>query len=179
MELLLEFIDTLIWPAIVLIGFVLFRKSILTRLAQAQKLRYKDFEIEFGAAIQAVTRDAEQAFPAIAQDNKARLLAKAHHFPSTTIREAWRIVDEHASALLQKNHPELHLPEHERFKTIARFLADTELLSTKQVKLFNELRLLRNKVAHAADFDVSRADSIQYVELCFRLIESLDAQKNS
>ncbi|EAR08988.1 DUF4145 domain-containing protein [Reinekea blandensis] len=172
-ETALNFLDVLIWPVIVLTGLFLFRQPLLERLSHANKLKYKDLEIEFSEDIQTVQQVAQQAFPIQQQDIKAQLLARAVHFPSTTIRDAWREVDQAALALLQLHDADDDISDDTRFKDIADALMDENLLSTKQIKLFHELRRLRNKAAHAEDFTVSTADAIQYVELCFRVIDSL------
>lgn len=170
---LLNYLDVLIWPMIAIIGLFLFRRPLLERLSHANKLKYKDLEIEFSEDIQNVQRDAQQAFPIKHQDTKARLLAQATHFPSTTVRDAWREVDSAAVALLKLHDAVDEISDDTRFKDIADALMSEALLSTKQIKLFHELRRLRNKAAHAEDFEVSPSDSMQYVELCFRVIDSL------
>ena len=177
-EIVLNYLDVLIWPMIALIGLFLFRQPLLERLSHANKLKYKDLEIEFSEDIQTVQRDAQQAFPLQQQDTKARLLARATHFPSTTVRDAWREVDQAAVTLLALHDADGDISNDTRFKDIADALMAEKLLSTKQIKLFHELRRLRNKAAHAADFDLSPADAIQYVELCFRVIESLKPEAN-
>lgn len=172
-ETLLNYLDVLIWPLIAVMGFFLFRKPLLDRLGQAHKLKFKDLEIEFSEDIQSVRRDAQQAFPIRHENTQARLLRRAIHFPSTTVRDAWREVDTAAVTLLKLNDAVDEISDDTRFKDIADALMSEALLSTKQIKLFHELRRLRNKAAHAQDFAVSPADAVQYVELCFRVIESL------
>lgn len=54
-------------------------------------------------------------------------------------------------------------------------LISEALINTKQGKLFSELRQLRNRVAHAVNYEVAKAEAIQYIELCFKLIEHLNS----
>jgi hypothetical protein len=176
MQFTIELIDTLAWPVIAIIVLILFRNPLRELLHVARKIKIKDVEIEFGKELKSAQGHAIKAFPELKQDKKTLLIAQADHFPSTTIRDAWRAVDDIAEKLVLKAEPELNLDVNERYKTLEKKLSNHQLLDTKQAKLFGELRQLRNKVAHAEEFEVNKADAIQYVELCFRLIGYLESQ---
>jgi hypothetical protein len=169
-------LDVIIWPALLTIFLLLFRRSLSALVLKATKVSYKDLELEFGKAVQSATEQAEAALPDIQQSKKASLLQRANHFPGSTIREAWREVDDVAENLVRLYEPDITLQSATRYKQLEDSLAHEGLLDSRQQTLFTELRLLRNKVAHAEEFEVSSLDAVQYVELCFRLIDFLKAQ---
>lgn len=75
MQFTLSLLDTLIWPMIVLILCALLRAPLVALLPQARKLKYKDFEMEFGEELKVASRDARQAFPELVSDRK---IGRAH-----------------------------------------------------------------------------------------------------
>lgn len=177
-EFIVQLLDVIIWPAILTLFLFIFRRSISSLVLKATKVSYKDLELEFGKAVQSVTEQAEVALPNIQQSKKASLLQKANHYPGSTIRDAWREVDDVAENLVRLYEPDISLNSATRYKQLEDSLTHEGLLDSRQQTLFTELRLLRNKVAHAEEFEVSSLDAVQYVELCFRLIEFLKGQVN-
>ena len=80
---------------------------------------------------------------------KERLSELVNKLPNSTCLETWALLDETAVTLVQKIQPEADLESTTLYKKIEQILQQTELLDTKKIKLFSELRQLRNKVAHA------------------------------
>lgn len=169
MQFTLLLLDILIWPAVIVGLSLLLRRPLAQLLPQAKKLKYKDFEMEFGEELKAASREARQAFPELVSDKKAQLIASVENLPNSAILGAWGEVEDEAEALLRKQNPTLELNSETPYKHMGELLVMGGHLDTAKGKLFTELRRLRNKVAHAKDFQVGRAEAIQYVELCFQL----------
>lgn len=175
MEFTLGLLDKLAWPLIVVFIILSLRKPIADLIPLAKRMKYKDFELEFGQELRAVTRTAAgEAFPELTQDKRARLIASADELPNATVLEAWSALADSARQLIQSRHQELVLDSSTPYKQLENILLSEALIDIKKGKLFSELRQLRNRVAHARGFEVGRAEALQYTELCFRLVDHLD-----
>ncbi|MBN3562236.1 hypothetical protein [Aliamphritea spongicola] len=175
MQFIIELADKLAWPLVALVALVMLKRPLEDLLPLAKRLKYKDLEVEFGQVLQAVSRDAAGVFPELEQDRRSRLIATVKHLPNAAVLEAWDEVDNAAETLIRQQVSEVDLAVDTRYKTMGTILARQALLDTKKVKLFHELRQLRNKVAHAENFTVGPAEAVQYIELCLKLVDHLNA----
>ena len=174
-QFIIELADKLAWPLVALVALVMLKRPLEDLLPLAKRLKYKDLEVEFGQVLQAVSRDAAGVFPELEQDRRSRLIATVKHLPNAAVLEAWDEVDSAAETLIRQQVSEVDLAVDTRYKTMGTILARQALLDTKKVKLFHELRQLRNKVAHAENFTVGPAEAVQYIELCLKLVDHLNA----
>ncbi|MCW5205800.1 hypothetical protein VU08_02550 [Desulfobulbus sp. F5] len=176
MQFTIEFIDKMVWPAIVLFFFISLRCPLTSLILRATKLKVKDyFEFEFSQELKAVKKQAEGAFPELKQDRKSILIASVESLPNSAVLDAWKIVDEAAEALIKTKRSDINLDINTRYKLIENILVKGNIIDAKKGALFNDLRQLRNKVAHAAGYEVGKAEAIQYINLCFKLSEHLNA----
>lgn len=178
MEFLIELLDKLIWPSVVLVCLYLFKVPIKSLIKNTQSFKYKDLELDFGKELKAVTEKAEIAFPELKQDKKTILINSADKMPNSAVLEAWKTVDQSAEALIRSKRSDVDLNLNTRYKTMENILIKGKIVDPKTGKIFNELRQLRNKVAHATDYEVGKGEAIQYIELCFKLIGHLKALTN-
>lgn len=172
-QFIIELTDKLAWPLVAVMALAMLKRPLEELLPLAKRLKYKDLEVEFDQVLQAVSRDAAGVFPELEQDQRSRLIATVKHLPNAAVLEAWDEVDVAAETLIRQQVKDVDLAVNTRYKTMGTILARQELLDTKKVKLFHELRQLRNKVAHAENFSVGPAEAVQYIELCLRLVEHL------
>ncbi|AWB65446.1 hypothetical protein C2869_02900 [Saccharobesus litoralis] len=177
MTFTIKLMDILVWPIVVTAAVYALRQQLRHLIPFTKKLKYKDFEMEFGQELKAAKRDAEKAFPEIKRDKKAMLIASADSMPSASIMDAWREVDQVAEKLVLAKRPQADLDTNQRYKLIEDLLIELKIVDTPKSKLFNELRTLRNKVAHAEAYQVSGTEAVQYIELCYRLIDYLQTNK--
>jgi len=166
-----ELLTLLIWPAVVLVLVIIFRKPLLTLLPQLSRVKYKEIEIEFEKELEHISQQAEQAFPDLSLERKRALIVRAKALPNNAALEAWQVLDDTAELLIHFYEGDTTLSEETRYKHIQQILLDGDYIETKKVKLYDELRQLRNKIAHAEHFSIDPAQSVQYIELCFLLID--------
>ncbi|GIU27782.1 hypothetical protein L2719_12725 [Shewanella schlegeliana] len=174
MEFTIELLDKLVWPAVLVFAVITLKRPISKLIPLAKKLKFRELEVEFGEGLKAVTEQAQGVFPELKTDKKTMLIASASHLPNSAIIEAWQQVDLAAERLIQSHCDNIVLDKNTRYKHIENILINEALIDTKQGKLFSELRQLRNRVAHAVGYEVGKAEAIQYIELCFKLIEHLN-----
>ncbi len=174
MQFTLEAMDRLIWPLAVLATLLLMRRPMAQLIPLAKRFKFQSLEVEFQQELRAASLKAKTAFPELIADRKCLLLSSADHLPNASLLEAWQAVDEAAAVVVKQRKLNVDLSSETRYKDIESVLVEQGLLDTRKGKLFNELRQLRNKVAHARGFVVGKAAAMQYIELCFRLVDHLE-----
>jgi hypothetical protein len=171
-----KLIDSLAWPVTVVIALVLLRRPLAELLPQMRKLKYKDFEAEFGEDVKQLEEEAKQVLPAEvvesarAGDPIEQLIEVS---PSAAVLEAWRGVEAAAKRLLERKGHKLDYEVAAPYKLIERVL-DTAAIDRRKLKIFADLRRLRNKVAHADEYEVAPARARDYVRLASALTADLD-----
>jgi len=175
MQFVVELLDKLAWPVVLVFCVITLKRPISKLIPLAKKLKFKDLEVEFGQELKVISQKVEGAFPELKQDRKIALITTANHLPNSAVIEAWDEVDIAADLLIKSRCKNIELSVDTRYKHIESILIKEELINTKQGKLFSELRQLRNRVAHAVGYEVGRAEAMQYIELCFTLIEHLNS----
>ena len=177
--LIARLVEAFVWPTTVLIGLVVLRQPLGLLLGQLTKLKYKGLEAEFGAEVLEIRTEAESELepPSPERDtdpeesSAQRLL---HSYPSAAVMEAWRGVELAAKELLKRNGVEPSGNTATPYRHIERTLASTEALAPGKVKIFGDLRRLRNKVVHAEGFEISSERASEYVRLALMLTSHLN-----
>ena len=90
------------------------------------------------------------------------------------ILEAWKIIEEKSIGLLERKVKEVTYDQTEKYKKIGEDLLEHQLIDIGKKKIFDDLRILRNKVAHARKFDVNQSQSVSYVTSAVAFIDYLE-----
>jgi len=178
MDFTLALVDKLTWPGIIVITLITLQKPLQALLPLAKRVKYKDFELNFSQQLEKISEQASTDIPPLPPIDKVTLTKNAQFLPNQSILQAWVKVDKGAEQLLLKHLPHIHIQQEQRYKFIGQSLLGHNLITNKQAKLFHELRQLRNKVAHAPDYEVNTVLALQYIELCFALIEALETDSS-
>ena len=62
----------------------------------------------------------------------------------------------------------------EKYKKIGEDIPTHQLIDIGKKKIFDDLRILRNKVAHARSFDVNQSHAVSYVTSAVAFIDYLE-----
>src|SRR3989338_737033 len=108
LEFIANVINSLAWPATV-VGALFFIRAYAPQLITAlHRIRYKDFEVEFGESAREVRKKTSEQIPAETaaseypvEELKARLYETAEASPRAGILEAWLLVETAAIELVQ------------------------------------------------------------------------------
>ncbi|MEY4999952.1 MAG: hypothetical protein RIS00_1996 [Pseudomonadota bacterium] len=174
-------VGSLAWPLVVLLGLYVFRRAISDLVPSISRLKYKDLEAEFGRELEAVkkiTTDIGEVkkLPDHTSAGKLnKLLTVASVAPNAAVLEAFREVEFAARSRLEKEDASPDLSTAAPYRLIQRMLEAKGILDSKGIKVFNELRTLRNKVAHAGEYEVSHEQAAEYVEISWTIVEALNS----
>lgn len=180
MDFILDLAELCIWPITLVACLFLLRSPLSLLLPFTQSIKYKHLELQFSQELNLANEHAHAALPNFKQiDRKQELLNNSEHLPNHSILAAWSALDMNAKNLLLNSQNGIQIPEQQSYKFVGKALSEHALITDKQAKLFHELRQLRNKVAHAANYDVNTLLAKQYIEMCFALIEELKLLEDS
>jgi hypothetical protein len=131
-----------------------------------QKLKYKEFEVDFGKRVEEVTAEVEKELPAnVAKPDYLQLESSAVYkladiSPRSAVLEAWRSVEVAYTKVARK----LSIPDFGKPLSYQAFrsLEKDERIDRNVMSLFRDLRGLRNEAAHAPDFALTKESAIDY-----------------
>lgn len=171
----LQILDRLLWPFIIIGLLIFYRKPVAQLLPNLKRLKYQDLEIEFDRELQNASQTAHQLLEKNQSDRLVdRLRAALINNPNAAVLEAWKAVETAAKLVISNYQGQVNWDEKMPYKHLEEILTHENLLDKETAELFTKVRLLRNKVSHAPDFDVRSAEAVQYIELCDQLIRYLN-----
>lgn len=172
-EFVLALVKQLTWPAVVVISLLLLRKPLGDVLVLAKRVRVKNMmDVEFAQVVQdeitAVGKEVEEIFDQQPVDQ--RRSSTIASLPTDGVLEAWKELDQAARQLAERQGFVSDEQDQEPYKSVQRYLQQHELADVKVLKIFADLRNLRNRVAHALDYQLGQATASRYVALCEQLV---------
>ena len=173
LEFIIQLLDKIIWPTTLIFLILMLRKPLRALIPFLKRAKLSELEVEFDQQLADAQRTAAKELPKTTPDWRVELIRLAQHMPNAAVLEAWNKVEIKATNLLKSRNQSLPEPSDQPYKALQDLLAEEELLEVKRLKLFDELRQLRNKVAHAKNYKISSEQATSYVSLALQLIDSL------
>lgn len=176
MELVVALFVGIAWPAAIVWVAMLFRSEIRSVLRRVSQLKYKDLEASFDEGLVRAEAKAAVISPAdAAMPHKPELTSRLKQLrriadvsPRASILEAWVLVEEAAAksgyiqgAAIPRVNPHLFVDE----------LIQQGKLPIGSSALLDQLRKLRNQVAHLPDFSITQDEADRYLELAAKTSE--------
>ncbi|HCX22602.1 MAG: hypothetical protein CMB80_25635 [Flammeovirgaceae bacterium] len=174
LEFIIQLLDIAIWPFTILVVFLLLRKQIIHLAPFIKKIKISELELEMDSELAKIHKEAVDEFDQTAIDWRVNLMNIANSSPSAAILEAWKTIESKSEKLILKSNPQMDLDTPTRYKLMQTTLIDQELIESKKAKIFDDLRQLRNRVAHAEGFAVSKEQALSYISVAIALAEYLD-----
>ncbi len=173
-----DVVKAVAWPVSVFASVLLLRKPLANLLPQTRSVKYGEFQVEFGRAIGELHDKAATELPAPApkapepslEDRLVDLLAVS---PNAAVLAAWREVERAALQLAGTQGLHVDSNTDTPYKSVQQLLADSDLVEPSKIKIFDDLRRLRNKVAHAPGMQVSTDNALEFIEVALALIHYL------
>ena len=157
MEILVEIIKTVIWPATVIVSVVVLRKGILELIPNLKRLKYKDLEVEFEKeAIKlraTIERDIphieppEEKPPELATSEPRVLYSIRKLSPSESILHEWTKIEKEIISLMKRHN--VNDQYSNSIRSMTGKLREQKIIDSATEDALLELSAYRNKVAHA------------------------------
>jgi hypothetical protein len=188
LEFSIELIKALIWPIVFVIVLIVIRKPLAGLVPYLKRLKLGELEAEFDKTVEQIKADLDQDL--LRENREAALLIPGNEIesltglaeiaPNAAVLQAWKKVEQAARELVASRGYELDYHVAAPYRLLENMLKKAGLAETKKIKVFDDLRILRNKIAHAAEFEISPAQAGEYVTLAtsLRAYFLLAAEKN-
>lgn len=177
-----EIIKALAWPSTIIAIVYLLKKPIIELVPFMKKLKYKELELEFSQEVMALKAEIEEtpSLKLTKADNLTLTTSKAFDLVTFSTRaaimEAWIELEtaaiEVASSLWGQSSTEVM----RNFPKLAEYLYQSKIIDDKQLRIFQRLRQLRNKAAHAEELHLSEEDAKAYIVMASSLIKHLRSE---
>lgn len=171
-------ISAVAWPIAAVILVVLFKDEIKKVTPYVKRLKAGPLEAEFEREVkeltESTTTNTDQS-PA----SKALLYQLAEMHPRSAILESWVRVEAAARAVIATDN---FAPTKTSYVPAARLtdtLLNLEVLDQSQTSLFNELRRLRNEVAHEKGIEPTQDSALSYIDLASSLQAIFERKLNN
>lgn len=172
LEFLASIINALAWP--VLVGFCIYilrtpTGKLITRLS---KFKYGKLEADFREALDEIKPIESKASERLLEQRKSvsiDLEDLADASPRAAVMEAWILIEK-ATAEFCEAHD---FPPSISYQGFFRAAKENNLDIEHLQSAYQEMRLLRNKAAHASDFDITPGTARDYVKAAYFISSEL------
>lgn len=184
LQFISELVGSLSWPLTIIILIILLRKEISDLLMSMTRVKFRDLEMDF----QRLAESARQLPPSpplsdlMPQDRiyyaslEDQMLHIAEEIPSAAILLAWASVETALSSAVARMAISPDPPQYRSAFHNMEQLKDWAGLSQEAFDTINEMRILRNKMAHDEKrrITISKNDALTYVKTAIRIIHYLN-----
>ena len=181
-----QIVSSMAWPVLVIIILLIFKTELAKIVQRLAHLKYKDLELEFDKVkLQAeeLHKDMPEELPApkslVFTSLESQVLDAVERAPSAAILLAWSGLETAmASAVarlgISPEPPSYRSPTHN-----IEMLSKYGGLPKSYVNLLQEMRILRNKVAHEKDamLSITQDQASNYAKVAIDMIQHLEQLK--
>lgn len=168
LEFLASVIAAVAWPSVVLVIFLFLRHPAKSLLPFLQRLKYKEFELEFNRRVEEMSAEVVHELPAPppgtpgVQEELVAVAKLAEISPRAAVLESWLEVETAAADAARRLGWQAPSEKASSGSFAIKFLEKQPALDQSIVGLLRELRALRNQAAHIPDFALTKASAIEY-----------------
>ncbi len=181
-EFISSLVNSLAWPISLVIILIIFRKYIIKIIPSIEKLKYKDFEVEFSKTMkELMDKSKEDIEKQSIKENKLKISAENKLFglvdisPRSAILESWLLVETAASKALQRKDPEMIKKTYMIAPLrLGEYLNRNQLINANQLEIFNKLREIRNKAVHVSEAQFNVNEVTEYIKLSLLLTNQIE-----
>jgi len=170
---IIHLLDIAIWPVTIFILIMMFRKYLVELIPLLKKLKYKDLELDFGQKMQKLKKDAEDSFTNNSEEKytkeKEHLHSLSEISPCAAIMESWKEVEVSTLKLIMKHKPDVKIDSSTPYRHMQTIFEKDKLIEMKMIKVFGDLRTIRNRAAHAINYEINTEKAVEYVDVALKL----------
>ena len=168
-------IESLAWPVTAIVILLLLRKELSSLFARVRKGQLGDATVEFEVAV-AVVEEKRGARKSADAPASAEDVDMAEADPRAAVIKSWLEVEYQARAAFQRKGVPYTGTAHTPLGKSVEALAELSgVLGQKDLMMFRELQVIRNKYVHDRDFRPSPESVIGYMTLAKDLSEKFKA----
>lgn len=169
-------VNSLIWPVVAIVFLFKFSDPLAKVVKSLARMRYKDFELDFGNELDSIeSKVPELASITLDVNIEKEVEEVATISPMAAIPLAWSHVEAELSNAIKRLAISADYPAYNSSLKNIELLKEHKFIRTQDYNLLNELRKLRNNVAHnkVDPESVTVEKTLDYTKLAFGLIGRL------
>jgi len=185
-QFIAQIVSSTVWPALVIIILLVFKRELAKIVQRLAHLKYKDLEIEFDKVrLQAeeLPKDVMEELPApkspFFTSLEDQVLDAVERAPSAAILLAWSGLEAAMASAVAKLAISPESPSYRSPMHNIEMLSEYGGLPKSHANLLQEMRILRNKVAHEKDatLSITQDQALNYANVAFDMIQHLEQLK--
>ena len=173
-EFLASVIDSLAWPTLVGSVIYVLRDSVEKLLDRVSHFKYKDLEAEFRDTLEKIKSSDEEIVEPEAieysRQDSITLYQLADISPRAAIMESWIKIEKAVQQYLES----AGLDKKYSYQGLRRLPTSYKEPIEHILTPYQELRLLRNKAAHASDFELNSESARAYAQIANYIVRELE-----
>ncbi|MBK3494116.1 hypothetical protein JFL43_04435 [Viridibacillus sp. YIM B01967] len=176
-EFIAALVDDLIWPIVIILAIVLFRKQISSILMNLTKFSFNDIELDFGEKIDHLEKElghpnVTENDPSVKEHQDGEILTMAKISPSKSISMTWGKVENELRSTINRLGPNFPTSELTHSHKDIQLLKENNLINVETFTTFNELRNMKNQISNGKfiEKELTYTDAKKYYDLSFKII---------
>ena len=175
LEFIAALVEDLVWPLTLVLCIFVFRGPISSLLPFVQRLRYKDFVVEFSQKLDQVeTQAAAIAGKGAEVGVPDDMLELAQTHPRAAVIDSWLEIEKAIREVAASREMDVDLPRRRSIFEVERELARSGVLNQTIVSLVRDLRSTRNEVVHRLDVPLTPEMARHYASAASRVVVTLE-----
>lgn len=174
-ELIVQLVDKLVWPTTAITIILISKKEIKRLIPQIKKAKISQLELEFDKSISEIDSILKKESTE-KKDWYTHLIKTAQKTPKTATINAWNGLERRCIELIKTANISIDSRSNQPYKDIQKALQENRLLDNSKIRIFDELRTLRNKVTHAENYEITSDQAISYITIVKQLTDHLDGR---
>ncbi len=178
LEFFASIVGSLAWPVSVVFCIYILRVPAGKLIERVTKLKYGELEAEFQERLKKIGPISEDGIKEIPKEQSTTSISLEDLIevsPRAAILEAWIVVEKATLKFCEANGLPLNISNQGLFRLSEEKGLDIDAFQNA----YQELRLLRNKAAHATDSDITRVTAKQYVKTAYFIAAELGVRSIS
>lgn len=178
-----KLLDVLIWPLIILVSLYILRDRLPLILKFIERIKFKDLEIDLRKDIGEISKKAEGIELPKDMSSKEKLFDKEYYLMAgSSSRESiigsWIDLEKLAIQVVQGHlDPEDGEAGNTTTPMFVRWALGTkDILDVTQLRIYDELKSVRNKIVHNELIAPSEAEALAYIDAVKKLSINLDRE---
>jgi len=176
---IIEILKAVAWPLTIVLIVLILKRPIVQLFPSLQKMKFKDFELEFNKEVQQLSNETMRTSPDIFNFNQTNIFDNdfnnaIQYSPREEIIKAWIKLEDSARGALKKQNVKLSRLDYSSPLHLANRLRENKLLDSSKIGIFNNLRNLRNEAAHSYRFNIMPESAREYINIADSLMHYLD-----
>lgn len=193
LEFISSLINSLVWPSVIIITVFIFRKTISQVMLGVSKIKYSNFQMDFGKELAKIESTINQSEDYGISDKKQlkndkveinnisnknpdqQLKAVAEISPVAAVIMTWSLVENEIQSTILRLSISPDYPFYNSVLKNVQLLKENNYIDKFTEQTLSQMRILRNKVLHenTSNEPVTYSEALEYCKISLKIIQIL------